>query len=121
VLSISDTYTSRVAEIFAVILKSLGLKLEFVDEGEYMREYDDSVISMHVLDGKEYLCTDYQFMLVERKKDIEKELLEKYGVIDGDELEKLTMVELMNRNFIIGPDKSEYDSVPAFKPDTVTD
>lgn len=118
-LKISDTYTSRVAEIFSVILKSLGLKLEFIDEEEYVKEYDDTKLSIHVLDDKEYLCTDYQFMLVERKKNIEKELLSKYGVIDADELENLVMAELLSRNFIIGPSKEEYDSVPAFKPDTV--
>ena len=116
---ISSSYTSRVAEIFSVILKSLGLKLEFIDEDDELREYDDSKISLHTLDGKDYLCTNYQFMLVERKHNIEKELLKKYGVIDADELEKLVMVELMNRNFVIGPSKDEIDKVEAYKPDTV--
>lgn len=115
---ISPTYTSRVAEIFSVILKSLGLKLEFIDEDEEVKEYDDSMLSLHTLDEKEYLCTDYQFMLVERKHNIEKELLQKYGVIDADELEKLVMIELMNRNFVIGPAKDEINSIEAYKPDT---
>lgn len=118
---ISKSYTSRVAEIFAVILKSLGLRIRFVDESEEVREYDDSSVSIFELDGKEYMCTEYQFMLVKRKKEIEKELLKKYGIIDGDELERQVTLELMNRNFIIGPDKSEYDSIPAFWPDTVED
>jgi hypothetical protein len=116
---ISDTYTSRVAEIFAVILKSLGLRLDFVDEEECINEYDDAELSIHNLDGQEYFCTDYQFMLVKRKKEIEKEILREKGVIDGDELEKLTMNELYNRDFIVGPTKDEYDSTPAFQPDTV--
>jgi hypothetical protein len=114
---ISPTYTSRVAEIFAVVLKSLGLRLDFVDEDEELREYDDSYISNHELDGETYLCTEYQFMLVQRRKDIEKELLKKYGVIDKDELNKLTMVELINRNFVVGPDKSEYETTPGLQPD----
>jgi len=116
---ISSSYTSRVAEIFSVILKSLGLKLEFIDEDEQVQEYDDSYISLHTLEDKEYLCTDYQFMLVKRKHNIEKELLNKYGVIDADELEKLVMIELMNRNFVIGPDKDEIETVEGYKPDTV--
>lgn len=116
---ISDTYTSRVAEIFAVILKSLGLKLEFIDEDNVVREFDDEKLNLHVLDGKEYLCTDYQFMLVERKKTIEKELLSRYGVMDKDELDRQVMVELVNRNFIIGPRKEDLKSMPAFLPDTV--
>lgn len=118
---ISDTYTSRVAEIFSVILKSLGLRLEFVDEDEEIKEYNDSEIKLFSLDGKDYLCTEYQFMLVKRRKDIEKELLKKYGVIDADELDRLTMVELMNRNYVIGPDKNEYESTPGFYKDTVED
>lgn len=118
---ISDTYTSRVAEIFAVILKSLGLKLEFIDEDNVVQEFSDDSVKLHVLDGKEYLCTDYQFMLVERKKSIEKELLNKYGVMDKDELERQIMVELVNRNFIIGPMKEDIPKMPAFYPDTVED
>lgn len=117
---ISDSYTSRVAEIFAVILKSLGLKLEFIDEDNVIQEFNDDQIKMHVLDGQEYFCTDYQFMLVERKKSIEKELLSKYGVIDKDELDKQVMVELVSRNFIIGPVKEDIPKMPAFLPDTVT-
>jgi hypothetical protein len=116
---ISNTYTSRVAEIFSVILKSLGFRLDFVDEEEYLKEYDDETVSLHVLDGRGYLCTDYQFMLVERKDAIRKELLSKYGAIDGDELEDLVMQELVNRNFIIGPDKEDYEMTQAFLPDTV--
>lgn len=113
-IKIPEYYDSRVAEIFSVILKSLGLKLEFIDENEVVQEYDDDKLSIHILDGVEYFCTDYQFMLVERKKNIEKELLHKYGVIDKDELEKQVMVELMNRNFIIGPSKDEFDNTPAY-------
>lgn len=104
---ISDSYTSRVAEIFAVILKSLGLKLEFIDEDEVLREYDDSKYTTHTLDDKQYLCTDYQFMLLQRKKDIEKELLAKYQIIEADKLEELVMKELETRDFLIGPPKDE--------------
>lgn len=116
---ISDTYTSRVAEIFAVILKSLGLRIEFVDEDDILEEYDDSVLKEFELDGIGYLCTEFQFMLIQRKKEIEKELLKKYGIIDADELEKLVMAEMMARNFVVGPDKEDYEKMPAFLPDTV--
>ena len=115
----SNTYTSRVAEIFAVILKSLGIRIEFEDDKNIVKEYDDEKLSIHVYDGLEYFCSDYDFMLVKRRKEIEKELLHKFGIIDKDELNKLIMEELKNRNFIIGPDKYEYDSVVAFEPDTI--
>lgn len=118
---ISDKYTSRTAEIFHVILKSMGVRLEFVDEDDEVREYDDSTIQQFEFEGKDYLCTEYQFMLMKRRKEVEKEVLSQFGVIDGDEFEQRVMEILKSRNYIIGPDKSEYDSTPGFKPDTVED
>lgn len=119
---IHSSYNSRTAEIFSVILKSLGLRLEFInDDDEILQEYDDNELCMHELDGKQYFCTNYQFMLVERRKSIEKDILNKYGVIDGDELNEKVRQELLTRDFIIGPDKDEIDSIPAFQPDTVND
>lgn len=117
---ISKTYNSRVAEIFAVILKSLGLRLEFIDEQEEIREYDDDTLHLYIdEDGLEYFCTSYDYMLVQRKKAIQKEILSKHSIIDKDELEKLTMEILKTRDFVLGPDKSEIDSMEVFKPDTV--
>ena len=116
---ISKTYNSRVAEIFAVILKSLGLRLEFIDEQEEIREYDDDTLHLYIdEDGLEYFCTSYDYMLVQRKKAIQKEILSKHSIIDKDELEKLTMEILKTRDFVLGPDKSEIDSMEVFKPDT---
>ena len=118
---ISDKYTSRTAEIFHVILKSMGLSLEFVDEDNNIREYDDERLQQFEFEGKDYLCTEYQFMLMKRRKEVEKEVLSKFGVIDGDEFEQRVMEILKSRSYIIGPDKSEYDTTPGFKPDTVED
>lgn len=118
-IKISDTYTSRVAEIFAVIMKSLGLRIDFVDEDETVSEYDNSSLQLFEYEGHEYLCTEYEFMLVRRKKEIEKEILNKYGVIDAVELERLVMEELKNRKYIIGPSDDEIDTVLAYEKDTV--
>ena len=115
---LSKSYTSRVAEIFGVLLKSLGLRIEFINKDEELREFNDEEIKYFEYDDKPYLCTEYQMMLIKRKHEIEKEILNKHGFIDADELEKLTMEEMRNRNFIIGPSKEDYDSIPAFAPDT---
>ena len=115
------TYTSRVNEIFAVYLKSLGIKIEFVDDEDEIREYDDDHINVYTLDDEEYMCTEYQFMLLKRKKEIEKEVLANQGLMDADEFKKLVMEQLKNTDYVIGPDKSEYDDVQAFKDDTVVD
>lgn len=117
--NISTSYTSRVAEIFDVILKSLGLRLEFINEDNEIKEYDDEIVREYEIDGVPYLATEYQFMLTQRRKDIEAEVLAKYGVIDSEDFEAEVMAELMTRNFVIGPDKSEYPTTPGFKPDTV--
>ena len=100
------------------MLKSLGLRIEFINKVEELREFNDEEIKYFEYDDKPYLCTEYQMMLIKRKHEIEKEILNKHGFIDADELEKLTMEEMRNRNFIIGPSKEDYDSIPAFAPDT---
>lgn len=116
---ISKTYTSRTAEILAVLMKYLGLEIDFVNPDSYLTEYDDSTIRLHEYEGKDYLCTNFQFMLVKRRKEIEKEILHEHGIIDGDEFEKLVMERLKSRHYINGPDKSEYDTIPGLRPDTV--
>lgn len=116
---ISSSYTSTAAQIFAVYLKSLGLRLRFIDSTDTLREYNDSSISLHEYEGKEYLCTDYQFMLVERRKDVEKEIMHEYGVIETDKFNELVMDRLLSRTYIVGPDKSEYPVTPGLMPDTV--
>ena len=118
-LKIHSSYTSRVAEIFDVILKSLGLQIEFVDEDDELREYDDEKYSIHNLNGIEYFCTEYQFMLIKRKKENEKELLKQYGIIDIDELEERVMNTMRERNYLLGPSKEDYDNEIAFSKDTV--
>ena len=111
---ISSSYTSRVAEIFSVILKSLGLKLEFVDDEQRLEEYDNDVIRSHFLNGKEFLCTDYEFMLAERKYEIEKEILDNVGIIDVGELRERVYHELETRDFLIGPSVEEVRLEPAY-------
>lgn len=109
-VKISKSYTSRVAEIFGVILKSLGLKIDFIDEdAEVLQEYNDSKLKIHNLDGALYLCTDYEFLLIKRKDKIRKEILQEHGLMDGDELERLTMEELKSRHYLIGPTPDEFD------------
>lgn len=111
---IHPSYTSRVAEMFAVIFKSLGIRIEFVDEDEELREYDNNEIKQFMLEDKEYLCTEYEFLLIKRMKEIEKEILKEHCLIETDELNKLVMEELKKRNYVVGPDKSEYETTPAF-------
>lgn len=108
---ISKSYTNRVAEIFSVILKSLGLELKFIDEDEEVVEYDDEHIKAHSLDGVDYICTDWRFMIVKRIVEIKKEILSQYCVIDGDELKRLIKEKISETKFLLGPEKEELEEI----------
>ena len=109
---IDSSYTSRVSEIFGVILKSLGLEVKFVDEDDELKEYDDDELKEFEYEGQTFISTEFQFLLMKRKKEIEKEILHKYGIIDKDELNKLVMEELMTRQYIVGTEKENYKDMP---------
>lgn len=112
-------YSSITAEILSVILKYLSLEIEFIDdEDELLREYDDKKLAVREYNGKLYLCTEFDFVLIKRKNDVEKEILKERGMIDKDELERLVMERLKERDYLIGIDKSEYDEHIAFSKDT---
>ena len=115
---VSKTYTSRVNEIFAVYLKSLGIEVDFIDDEDSIREYDDRHIKIETIDDQDYMGTEYDLMLVKRKKAVEKEVLEKEGIIDADKFKQIVMEELKTNSYVVGPDKSEYDTTPAFQDDT---
>lgn len=114
-------YRQRTAEIFQVYLKSLGVELEFVEEGNELQELDNKILRIYEFEGKDYLCTEYGFMLVKRRKAAEKAILSQSPVIDGDEFEKQVMQLLKSTNYILGPDKNDYDKEPGLWPDTVVD
>ena len=102
IYKIDKSYTSRVAEVFSVILKSLSIGIDFIDDDDIVSLTSDDEINVHTLDGKVLLCTDYQFMLLERIQDIEQELMENNPVLTADMLRSRVIDELNNRNYICG-------------------
>lgn len=101
--NIDASYTSRVAEIFNVTLRSLGIELDFVDDDEVVQTLNDEDITQHSLDGRTYMCTDYQFYLMERTSDIRKEILAKTPIITENKLKEMTEEILKSRKYINGP------------------
>ena len=81
ILKIKDVYTSRVAEVFSVILKSLGMAIRFVDEKTKPHIVSDSNISAHRINEKVYICSDYQFYIIQNIYDIRERILQKYPII----------------------------------------
>lgn len=114
---LDHTYTSRVAEIFNVILKNLGIELEFIDEDDKVQILNDDIITEHQLDGKTYFCTDYQFFVIERMNQIREEILEEYPVILENKLEQMVEKEMKRRKYINGPLNDELGGLSFLKPD----
>lgn len=100
---IDASYTSRVAEIFNVRLKSLGIGLEFVDEDEEIKILNDKIVSEHTLDGKVYMCTDYQFFIMERIHDIKCEIMEENPILTSINLKEMIEEVMRKRKYINGP------------------
>jgi hypothetical protein len=84
---IDNSYTSRVAEIFKVIMKSLSLAIEFENDDEKLCAYDTQNVSIHTLDGQTYLCTDYQFFLMQQAYDIKQEILKENLMMSDADLQ----------------------------------
>ena len=81
-----ETYTSRVNEIFSVFLKSLGIELEFEDDSMSVDEYDDEQIQEFQLEDQTIMCTEWEFYKEKLRMKYEKQILQKFGMMDQKEL-----------------------------------
>ena len=104
---IDDSYTSRVAEIFNVILKSLGISCNFVEEQEAIFISDERKIKNHVINGTVYFCTDYQAYLIKKYFDIQDAILEQNPIMLNSELYKQVEAEMLKLKFIDGTIQDE--------------
>lgn len=103
-VKIDTAYTSRVAEIFNVFFKSLGLEIDYVDDDDVLRGYDDTEIKLHTTkNGETLLCTDYQFFLKERYEEIKEEILKENIIMTDEQLRSEIEARLKERRFINGP------------------
>ena len=110
-VNIDKSYTSRVAEIFNVTLKSLGIGLEFIDEDDVVKVLNDDVLSQHNLKGQTYFCTDYQFFLLQRMDEIRERILSENPILTEPILKKLVEKEMKEQKFINGPLNEELDGL----------
>ena len=103
-VKIDSAYTSRVAEIFAVFFKSLGLEIDFINDDDVVKGYDNQEIKLHTTDeGETILCTDYEFFLRERYNEIKEEILKENIIMTDEQLQSEIEARLKERNFINGP------------------
>ena len=102
VVKIDKSYTSRVAEYFNVILKSLGFEVQFIDSDNEVFELDNGELIEFTTEEKTYLCTEYQKFLLERKEAITKSILQEYGVMESDDLNQMVIDEMVNGGYLVG-------------------
>lgn len=95
-----DVYISRVAEIFKVKMKALGIGVEFVDEDDDLLALDDEVTTTHRFKGKEIVCTNYQFFVLQQEDKIREEVLTEYPCIMGSDLTREIKKRIDERFYI---------------------
>lgn len=102
-----ESYVSRVAEQFNVIFKSLGVKIEFIDDDNVIQGYDNSIAYVHEFNGKHVLCTDYEMFLMQREEAIRRDILSENAVMTNSQLEA-EIKDRLYSNYIIGPLPDDY-------------
>lgn len=101
-VKIDNSYTSRVAEIFKVIMKSLSLEIDFEDDDDKLCAYDTQNMSVHELDGQTYLCSDYQFFLIKQANEIKQDILNENLMMTDTELQKEIERRLRQNKYLNG-------------------
>lgn len=99
---IDSSYTSRVAEIFEVILKSLSIGLDFIDEDNIIYPMNNIDISAYTINGKMVMCTKYQAFLLEKIFEVKEILLEENAVLLKDELLRIIEYYMNENNYLFG-------------------
>ena len=98
-INVDAKYTSRVAEIFNVVLKSLGIGLEFIDEDDAIKVLNADVLSQHTLKGQTSFCTDWQFFLIERMEEIRERILSENPILTESVLQKMILYKFYQKIF----------------------
>lgn len=84
-------YQSRPAEICNVYFRHLGVDPTFIDTDAEVKSINAHSLRSHIMDGKTYICTDYEFHLREIEHRIREEVRRENPVINGSEFEKLVL------------------------------
>ena len=105
---------SRVAEIFDVYLKSLGLEIDVVDEQNELVPLNDEYLTDYTPDDKTYLCTEFQKFLYERLKSVEEEVQREHPVEDIYTIAQMVDDRMKHSNYVMSSEHYE-DRIDIFK------
>ena len=109
---ISDTYDSRTAEIFNVIMMSLSLRLKFTNEDNTLRSFNRTGLHSYTVDGKSFITDDFTAMMLERIEEIENRIFTENPIISTNELYDLVREELSSGKHLMGTnDPDEIDRI----------
>ena len=107
ILNMKSAYTSRISEIFNVTLKSMGIELDFEDDENEIKILNKDNQTPHVLNGVTYLCSDYQFYILERISRIRAKILMENPIMTTQELNKAVDNVLKTTKFLNGEYKED--------------
>lgn len=98
---IADTYDSRTAEIFNVILKSLSLGTKFYDDDNVLRDFSKKQ-SSYVIGNTCYLCDEFTAAMLQRVYDTEQSILKEHPVMDKNELYDMVRDIMLSGKKLVG-------------------
>lgn len=113
VVKMDKKYISRVGEILAVLLKSLGVKMDIVSEENILDEVDDTYLKEYTPEDMTYLCTDYQAFLYDRLVEIQDKIMEENPIMDTQELIEEADYQMAHSGYVTGTEDYE-DRISVF-------
>lgn len=105
---IDDSYTSRTAEIFYVIMKAISVEIEFNDSDNDLKALNNREIKEHLIEGKSFIGTDYDAYIFEKSIEICKKVLTEYPLLTKEDLCRRAKEAIKNENYIVGPTVDEF-------------
>lgn len=106
---IDSFYVNRVVEIFKVILKCLGLRLDFVEDNDILEIFNNDELSPHKIGDTYYLCTNYQAYILDRINDIREEILEEQPIMLSSNLKNEIIARLKEYKYVTGDFEDEQE------------
>ena len=100
IITMKKEYTSRAAEIFNVILKSIGYEVSFYEDEDVLEYLDDNECKEYEIDGETFICTERMYRSIKATKDIMMDILDEYGVLEGDEVKAMIKEVLKEKNLL---------------------
>lgn len=108
-------YRSRPAEIVNVYFRHLGVDPTFINTDSEIKSINSRSLRSHNLDGKTYICSDYDFHIMKIKKRVRDEVMRENPVLNKSELEVLVEQRMRDTPII----SKEYDGHKIFNDDEV--